>query len=542
MKKSIIVLTVVLIFSLIPGISLPMYDNPLKRYETDYERFEEIEIGDRIVYFYQRNMGEAIVEKDFIVYQFDKDNEELLAKKTHWRDDLPRDLSQIMVAKEQAESMVEGEVQCSKLYIISPESDVYPIKPTPRNPCWIVRSISNSGLTVTIIDAVDGEILGYGIPPPYTAFSSSGPQFFEPCYGVWSDWYKNAEFWFNEMGYSAEAVYWPTEEKIRSHIQSNETAMFYEIAHSGGKSTQFKSGCSNGTGPEYTYATEIEAWIADYPKMPFTFLASCFAMCNTSDGTLSYEFRKGSTKDTVTVGYCNMSGEQCFLCWQYSIEWQDTMFNYMNQSYTVKNAFDQANADYPVCATANCMRFEGDETFKVVPMVKRVPNAHDVAVTNVTCSKTVVGKGFALNLNVCVTNEGSYPETFNLTTHANTTIIDAVTDITLTSGATTTISFTWNTTDFVKGNYTIWAYVTPVPSENDTADNILLANEKICVSIPGDVDGDKDVDIYDVVKITGVYLSENGDSEYKPNSDINGDGIIDIYDVVICTSHYRQSY
>ena len=43
----------------------------------------------------------------------------------------------------------------------------------------------------------------------------------------------------------------------------------------------------------------------------------------------------------------------------------------MNQSYTVKNAFDQADADYPQCASESCMRFAGDEDFKAVPIIGR---------------------------------------------------------------------------------------------------------------------------------------------------------------------------
>jgi len=113
--------------------------------------------------------------------------------------------------------------------------------------------------------------------------------------------------------------------------------------------------------------------------------------------------------------------------------------------------------------------------------------------------------------------------------------------VTLSIGNFTIISFTWNTTSFVHGNYTINAYVAPVPNETDRADNTLI-DGWVFVSIPDDVDGDRDVDLYDVVEITGVYLSEVGDPDYKVNSDINGDGVINIYDVVICTSHYRQEW
>ena len=40
---------------------------------------------------------------------------------------------------------------------------------------------------------------------------------------------------------------------------------------------------------------------------------------------------------------------------------------------------------------------------------------HDVAVTNVAPSKTVVGQGFSATINVTVANQGDYTETFNVT-------------------------------------------------------------------------------------------------------------------------------
>jgi len=511
----------------------------LEKYETHYRNFKKIEVGDRIVYFCQRMVGEAVVEKDFTVYQFDKSTGELLAKKPHWRDDLLEHLPKNMIAEEQAESVVKGEVQFSRLYIISPESDVFPIEPMPVNPCWVVRSMRNGNLIVTIVDAVSGQVLGNGVPPPYAAFSMSGPQYFDPCGGAWYAWYQNAEFWFNEMGYSAESACWPTKDKIKSHIQSNETAMFYEIAHSGGKSTQFKSGCLDGSEPEYTYAYEIEEWIVNYTKMPFTYLASCFSMCNTSDGTLSQAFRKGSAQNTVTVGYCNMSDEKCYLCWTYSLEWQNTLFTYVNQSYTVKHAFDQANADYPVCACANCMRFVGDENFKIVPKVKRVPSVHDLAITNVTSSRNIVGKGFTLSLNVSVENQGYFTETFNVTAYANGTAFNT-TQVHLPLDKSKNIALLCDTSNWTKGNYTMNAYATPVAGETDLADNN-FTDGWIIITIPGDVDGDFDVDIYDIVKMCTAYGHVNGDPEYAANCDIDGDGDIDIYDIVGACNHYGET-
>ncbi len=335
--------------------------------------FEEIEIGDMLVYFHQRMIGAATVEKDYIVYQLDKDTGELLARKSHWRDDLPAILPSARISREQAEALVAGEIQFSDLYIISPESDVFPLNPTPQNPCWAVRSVREHGeYVVTIIDAVSGVVLGSGVPPPYTAFSLTGPQSEDPCDGAWTSWSLNAEWWFNTMGYSTEVVEWPTKAKIQSHIQSNETAMFYELAHSGGVSTQFASGCVGGF-YEFTYATDIETWMVGYEKMPFAFIGSCFGLCSTGDGTLAYEFRKGSDEDATVVGYCGMSEPQCGDCWTYSIDWQDALFYYVSLGYAVKDACDQADADYPACASGDCMRFVGDEDFAVVPPVPRIP-------------------------------------------------------------------------------------------------------------------------------------------------------------------------
>jgi len=135
---------------------------------------------------------------------------------------------------------------------------------------------------------------------------------------------------------------------------------------------------------------------------------------------------------------------------------------------------------------------------------------HDVAVTNVTSSKTVVGQGYSLNINVTVENQGDYTETFNVTVYANTTIIETKTNITLTSGNSTTLTFTWNTTGVAKGNYTITVEATHLPGETDTTDNT-LSDGWIIVAMIGDLTGPEGVpegkcdmrDVYVVARAFG---------------------------------------
>jgi len=61
--------------------------------------------------------------------------------------------------------------------------------------------------------------------------------------------------------------------------------------------------------------------------------------------------------------------------------------------------------------------------------------------------------------------------------------------------------------------------------------------------LPGDVNHDLKIDIYDVVRITAVYGSQQGDPNWNCHSDIAEPyGIINIYDVVTCTKDYRKEY
>jgi hypothetical protein len=194
---------------------------------------------------------------------------------------------------------------------------------------------------------------------------------------------------------------------------------------------------------------------------------------------------------------------------------------------------------------ANCtVRVDenGDGVFdyELIPETETMTIEYDLGLTQIAPSKTVVEQGSSLPINVTVVNYGVYAETFNVTLCANDTIIGWQT-ITLTNGTAATITFTWNTGGFGKGNYTIQSYAGPVPGETNTYDNG-LALDTVRLSIPGDVDGDFDVDILDVVKITGVYGSKLGDPNFSPNSDINDDGQITILDVVIWTGHYGEKW
>jgi len=167
---------------------------------------------------------------------------------------------------------------------------------------------------------------------------------------------------------------------------------------------------------------------------------------------------------------------------------------------------------------------------------------HDIAVTGVTPQKTIVCQGYTMRINVTVENKGDVTETFNVTIYWNTTEIDTE-EITLASGSNTTITFYWNTTGLTEyQNYTISAYVHPVPGEIDINDNIF--NYSVRIVHEGDVNGDGKVRVDDVLAVALHFGTDYGGPPnsigyvYDPNLDINCDGKIRVDDVYATAQNF----
>jgi hypothetical protein len=62
------------------------------------------------------------------------------------------------------------------------------------------------------------------------------------------------------------------------------------------------------------------------------------------------------------------------------------------------------------------------------------------------------------------------------------------------------------------------------------------------VTLAGDVDADKDVDIFDIVRMASAYGLSKPHPAFDPNSDIDDDDDIDIFDIVSATANYGASW
>jgi len=190
-----------------------------------------------------------------------------------------------------------------------------------------------------------------------------------------------------------------------------------------------------------------------------------------------------------------------------------------------------------------------DGTVQVVSGV-----GHDVAITDVIPIKSVVGQGYGCNVTVVTENYGGYAETYNITLRANGTGIAAKLVTVQVSGAAT-VDFTWNTSGFAYGNYTVSAYAWPVQGETSTGDNT-LSDGTVIISHLGDITGDGKCDIQDLARVSGAFgsLRVNDPNDprcgqywhtvacptcpHTPNADITNDAKIDIQDLARTSANF----
>jgi len=174
------------------------------------------------------------------------------------------------------------------------------------------------------------------------------------------------------------------------------------------------------------------------------------------------------------------------------------------------------------------------------PLMKPYPwDPHDVGITSVTTSKTIVGQGFNVFINASVFNYGDSTENINVTIYANQTIIGEIYNIDLTSRNSTTIAFTWNTSGFSRA-YTISANATILPGEIDIADNT-RTNGIVKVSCIGDLNGDYVTDGQDYQIVKNAIPSMPELPKWNPNADLNDDGVVDGQDFQTVKNNIGQS-
>lgn len=164
----------------------------------------------------------------------------------------------------------------------------------------------------------------------------------------------------------------------------------------------------------------------------------------------------------------------------------------------------------------------------------------DIAITKLE-SLTEIYADWLVNVTFTVKNLGGpNPATFNVKIMLNETVIHtySVTNLAPWPNGVLTITHIWNTaglTPYVR--YILKVEAEALEREVNTENNVLSLLIKK-VKMLGDVDGDKDIDIYDVVSVTSRYNSKLGDPNWNVQADLIRNNIINIYDVVAVAGKY----
>jgi hypothetical protein len=200
----------------------------------------------------------------------------------------------------------------------------------------------------------------------------------------------------------------------------------------------------------------------------------------------------------------------------------------------------------------NQIRVAALTTVRISPNVP--PSPRNIALVDVKPSKTVLGQACSMRIRVTIENQGGYIEYVNVTAYVNTTSISTIENIAVKNGTSVTVEFTWNSTGFEKGNYTIRAYAWPFPDETNATDNNCTFNGFVLVTIPGDVDGDSKVKLDDLVLLLDGFGSTVGsDGKYwhktpcllcphSPNNDINSDDKVGLSDITTALDNFGKTY
>ncbi|RLI22725.1 hypothetical protein DRO54_00320 [Candidatus Bathyarchaeota archaeon] len=165
----------------------------------------------------------------------------------------------------------------------------------------------------------------------------------------------------------------------------------------------------------------------------------------------------------------------------------------------------------------------------------------DIAILEIIPHPNKVYPNRIVEINVTVANLGGIAENFNVSlyyiplgsTEENPIGTQQITD--LPAGENLTITFLWNTTGLQPcTTHTLKAVATEVPFELNTENNILTGEQTVKIKMIGDIDGNGEIGLTDLVIIAQAFSSTPEDPGWNPDADLDNDGKIGLTDLVTC--------
>jgi hypothetical protein len=154
---------------------------------------------------------------------------------------------------------------------------------------------------------------------------------------------------------------------------------------------------------------------------------------------------------------------------------------------------------------------------------------HNIAVTDVIASSSIVYQKEIVTIQVTVENQGDYSESFNVSCYANSVLV-GFQPVSLTSRGSVNLAFPWNTSGFARGNYVIKAVASVVSGESYLTDNT-RNDGTVQVKLLGDINNNGIVDVFDTFALGKAFGSTPGQPNWNEEADLNGDNVVNTSDL-----------
>jgi PKD repeat protein len=202
---------------------------------------------------------------------------------------------------------------------------------------------------------------------------------------------------------------------------------------------------------------------------------------------------------------------------------------------TASHSYTQ-NGNYTV--TLNVTDTEG--YWNTTSRIVRITEIHDVALTSIQCL-TKIYSNWVLTITIKAKNQGAYTETFNITAYYNSSMIGTTTVSNLNPQIESTVYIQWNTAGLpIYVSYIVTAEAN-LPTDVDPSDNTITYGTTSTKAL-GDTNGDRKVNIFDIVFIATLYGVQSSNPRWNIQADLQPNGKIDIFDVVVAASNYGKVY
>jgi cbb3-type cytochrome oxidase subunit 3 len=179
------------------------------------------------------------------------------------------------------------------------------------------------------------------------------------------------------------------------------------------------------------------------------------------------------------------------------------------------NTSGEPEGNYVISGVADVLEGEIDVadnklTDGIITLYTRKPSVTvDVAVSYVNAQPLVVQIGQPVQITVRVKNLGNIPENFNTTILYDNVPLAVLPVDFLAPGAEKELAYTWDTSNMMEGNYTIKAYIPPLPDEQNIANN-LYADGTVWIKAPHPIVKEHNIAITAVnASAYQVYVGDN---------------------------------